>query len=173
MFYLINSSLYSKKTTTVVRNMTVPKDEINPMLSANCNGFFVDPNSCQTMMSPYIANPSGDARLGVWSLDTGVMVGSRLLQKKNKEGFAAAAADREAEQNSSLHVELCSKTTPLVSSKEQQRRKGDDDGINYSSSSCSFGVWLKCGAFTSQNLSSKVGSLHQLSIPGRWEHESR
>eukprot|EP00532_Pseudo-nitzschia_australis_P007331 CAMPEP_0168177620 /NCGR_PEP_ID=MMETSP0139_2-20121125/8574_1 /TAXON_ID=44445 /ORGANISM="Pseudo-nitzschia australis, Strain 10249 10 AB" /LENGTH=680 /DNA_ID=CAMNT_0008096729 /DNA_START=455 /DNA_END=2494 /DNA_ORIENTATION=- len=127
-------------STTVVCNMTVPANEINPMLSANCNGFFVDPNSYQTMMSPYIANPSGDARLGVWSLDTGVMVGSRLLQKKNKEGFVAAA-DREAERNSSLHVELCSKTTPLVSSEQQQRHKGDHDGIDASSSSCSFGVW--------------------------------
>mmetsp|Transcript_27701 Transcript_27701/g.65045 ORF Transcript_27701/g.65045 Transcript_27701/m.65045 type:complete len:658 (+) Transcript_27701:93-2066(+) len=147
-------------STTVVHNMMVPPNEINATLSANCNGFFIDPNSRQTMMSPYIDNPSGDARLGVWSLDTGLFIGSRLLLE-NKHGSNA--------EDESLHVEVCSKISPLVVSNRQSVT--GSDGLSSSSSSSSYGVWLKCGAFTTQRLPSKVGSLHQLSIPGRWNED--
>ena len=87
-------------STTVLHNMDVPRSEIHPTLSANCNGFAIDPKCQQTMVSPYIAGPSGDARLGVWSLSTGHMVGSRLL-----------LANHDPE-GATLHAEVCSKTIP-------------------------------------------------------------
>lgn len=87
-------------STTVVYNMDVPRNEIHTTLTANCNGFAIDPKCQQTMVSPYIAGPSGDARLGVWSLSTGHMVGSRLL-----------LANHDPE-GTTLHAEVCSKTIP-------------------------------------------------------------
>ena len=93
-----NSSRHT--STTVVHNMDVPRSEIHPTLTANCNGFAIDPKCQQTMVSPYIAGPSGDARLGVWSLSTGHMVGSRLL-----------LANHDPE-GTTLHAEVCSKTIP-------------------------------------------------------------
>jgi len=140
-------------STTVVRNMDVPPDEINSMLTANCNGFAIDPNSNQTMVSPYISSSSGDARLGVWSLDTGRMVGSRLL---------LANHDRNREGSTTLYAEVCSKTTPSL------QPNGTTDG---GCDDPSFGVWLKCGAITNGKLRSRVGSLHQISVPGRWKSD--
>mmetsp|Transcript_22274 Transcript_22274/g.52953 ORF Transcript_22274/g.52953 Transcript_22274/m.52953 type:complete len:602 (+) Transcript_22274:272-2077(+) len=132
-------------STTALHSMRVHPDEIDPMLSAHCNGFAIDPGSHHTMVSPYISAGTGDARLGIWSLQTGHMVGSRLLLSN--------AGRRES---SALHVELCSKTTPSF-------RPGDD-GHDHPS----FGVWMKCGAITSGKLRSRVGSLHQICVPGRW-----
>eukprot|EP00536_Pseudo-nitzschia_multiseries_P009092 jgi/Psemu1/199925/e_gw1.247.47.1 len=152
-------------STTVVHNMVVPPNEINATLSANCNGFFLDPNSKRTMMSPYIANPSGDARLGAWSLDTGLMVGSRLLMKKKNSNSLNGRAEHE---HDSLYVEVCSQTTPMVVSNSNSNHHQPSDTNFDVPSSSSFGVWLKCGAFTTQSLPSKVGSLQQLSIPGQW-----
>jgi hypothetical protein len=130
-----------------VHNLCVPPSEIHP-LTRNCNGFAVDPNGQQTMVSPYISSPSGDARLGIWSLETGHMVGSRLL-------MANHYGDRE---DTILHVEMCSRTVPSL--QPNNGTKTDDS---------SFGVWLKCGAITKGKLWSKVGSLHQIAIPGRWK----
>ncbi len=92
----------SHTSTTVVYNMDVPRNEIHPTLTAHCNGFAIDPKSQQTMVSPYIARPTGDARLGVWSLSTGHMVGSRLL-----------LANHDPE-GTTLHAEVCSKTISNV-----------------------------------------------------------
>ena len=141
----------SHTSTTVVHNMCVPPNEINPMLTSNCNGFAVDPNSHQTMVSPYICSSSGDARLGVWSLETGHMVGSRCLLANHDQKYVGTT--------STFHVEVCSRTTPLV-----------QPNSNNSCDTSSFGIWLKCGTITSGKLRSKFGSLHQISIPGRWEN---
>jgi len=130
-----NHSSNNHNSTTVVHNMEVPSNELHPTLTANCNGFAIDPNYQQTMVSPYISRPSGDARLGVWSLSTGQMVGSRrLLSNHDREGTI-------------LHAELCSKTL--------QNENNDS----------SFDAWLKCGAITSGKLRSKVGSLHRITTP--------
>ena len=141
-----STSSSSHTSTTVVHNMNVPPNEIHPTLTANCNGFAVDPNYQHTMVSPYISRPSGDARLGVWSLVTGHMVGSRLL---------LANHDRE---ESILHAEVCSRTTTTTTIQPNNDDAGGD-------SSSSFGVWLKCGAITNGKLRSRVGSLHQITIP--------
>jgi hypothetical protein len=161
-------------STTIVRNMTVPSNEINPTLSANCNGFAVtssnnDDNQTTTMISPYI-NSNSDACLGVFSLSTGLMVGSRVLQKRTHK-------------DDTLYAEVCQRTTPSSPSPSSslmynnlastRNNDGDDDDKNSSintskGASSSFGVWLKCGAFTRGKVNSKVGSLHQISFPGNW-----
>lgn len=154
-------------STTVVRNMSVPLNEIHPMLTANCNGFAVDPNGHQTMVSPYISSPSGDARLGVWSLKTGHMVGSRLLLAS-----AGASDEYKNREGTTLYAEVCSKTTPSQrpnggTNNDDHHHDNDDDHHHDSS----FRVWLKCGAITSGTLRSRVGSLHQVTIPGRWKSD--
>jgi len=93
-----NGTSSNHTSTTVVHSMEVPPNELHPTLTANCNGFAVDPNCQQTMVSPYIASPSGDARLGIWSLATGQMVGTRLLSSND---------DCEG---TTLHAEVCSRT---------------------------------------------------------------
>ncbi|OEU20066.1 hypothetical protein FRACYDRAFT_236134 [Fragilariopsis cylindrus CCMP1102] len=148
----MNSS--NNTSTSIVRNMTIPSNEINPTLSANCNGFAVDNtnndhNQTTTMISPYI-NSNSDACLGVFSLSTGLLVGSRVLQKR-------------AHEDDTLYAEVCQRTTPSPSSPSPStmynnlsstRNDGDDDddkknSVNTSKgASSSFGVWLKCGAFT-------------------------
>ena len=135
-------------STTALHNMCVHPDKIHPMLSANCNGFAVDPGSHHTMVSPYVSSCSGDARLGIWSLQTGHMVGSRLL-----------LTNHGRRESSTLHVELCSRTTPSFRPKNAADGGHDDP---------SFGIWLKCGAITNGKLRSRVGSLHQILIPGQW-----
>jgi hypothetical protein len=140
-----NSSSINQSSTTVLQNMVVPHEHINPTLSANCNGFAIDPSGKQTLFAPYI-NENHDACLGVWSLGTGKMVGSRRLQSNSAE-------------HTVMYVEVCQRTTPSFSS-------GKNGNVGKASSS-SFGVWLKCGAFTKGRISSKVGSLHQISFPGR------
>ena len=164
----MNSS--NNTSTSIVRNMTVPSNEINPTLSANCNGFAVDNtnndhNQTTTMISPYI-NSNSDACLGVFSLSTGLLVGSRVLQKRTHE-------------DDTLYAEVCQRTTPSPSSPSPStmynnlsstRNNGDDDDDKKSSvntskgASSSFGVWLKCGAFTRGKVNSKVGSLHVIYI---------
>jgi len=137
------SSHRNLSSSTVLHNLVVPIDEINPTLSANCNGFAVDPCGKQTMISPYI-NDKFDACLGVWSLQTGLMVGSRLLQTRSRDEDV-------------LYVEMCQQPTPSFSCTAKDKV-----------SSSSFAIWLKCGAFTRGRISSKVGSLHQVSFPGYW-----
>ena len=157
-------------STTVVRNMSVPYKEIHPMLTANCNGFAIDPNGHQTMVSPYISSPNGDARLGVWSLKTGHMVGSHLLLANS-----ASTSDNDEYKNregTTLYAEVCSKTTP--SQRPNGGTNNDNDNIDNGDSidhESSFGVWLKCGAITNGKLRSRVGSLHQVTIPGRWKSD--
>jgi hypothetical protein len=143
----------SSPSTTVVHNLMVPSDDINPTLSSNCNGFVVDPIGHQTLISPYI-NTNCDACLGIWSLQTGLMVGSRLLQS------CSSSPSSNATGRDILYVELCRRTTPSFSSAPNKEKVV---------SSSSFAAWLKCGAFTKDKVSSKVGSLHQISFPGHWQ----
>ena len=147
------ASSTSMSATTALHNLVVPSDDINPTLSANCNGFVVDPIGKQTLISPYI-NSNNDAHLGVWSLRTGRMVDSRLLQ--------SSSTSSTVEQDI-LYVELCNKTTPSFAPSTSNREKV--------ASSSSFAAWLKCGAFTKDKItSSKVGSLTQLTFPGHWQY---
>mmetsp|Transcript_86274 Transcript_86274/g.175284 ORF Transcript_86274/g.175284 Transcript_86274/m.175284 type:complete len:685 (+) Transcript_86274:229-2283(+) len=148
-------------SATVLCNMGVPPGEIDPTLSAHCNGFSVDRHGGHTLLSPYVSRRSGDARLGVWSLHSGAMVGSRLLLANggNDENNTTGGTNLSS---TTLHAEVCSTHAPAFS------RDGSNDDDNGASS---HGVWLKCGAITNQTLRSRVGSLHQLTIPGRgwWE----
>jgi len=168
----------SSLSSSSVHHMTVPSNEFNPTLSGNCNGFAVNPNNddhyqTATMISPYI-NSNSDACLGIWSLGTGVMVGSRVLQKNT--GYNS--------DDDTLYVEVCQRTTPSFSTATTQKKWDGNSNSNNnnsnssnenssspppSSSSSSFGVWLKCGAFTRGKINSKVGSLHQISFPGNWK----
>lgn len=142
--------------------MTVPSDEINLALTTNCNGFAINANydntdEITTMLSPYI-NSDSDACLGVWSLKTGHMVGSRVLQQN-------------ANCDDTLYVELCQRTTPSFSSNKwdgkcNTKMKNVNNNKMSLASSSSFGVWLKCGAFTKGKMKSKVGSMHHISFPG-------
>jgi len=154
----INTSPH-KISTSVVRNMTVPSNEINPMLSANCSGFAVDPNGHQTMISPYIDSNSG-ASLGLWSLGTGHMVGSRTLQANRQSNSLESEED-------TIYVEVCQRTTPSFSLHDNSVT-AKRAALAVPSSSSSFSVWLKCGAFSRRKISSKVGSLHQITFPGNW-----
>ena len=157
-----SSSNNNNKSTTVIRHMTVPSDEINLALTTNCNGFAINANydntdEITTMLSPYI-NSDSDACLGVWSLKTGHMVGSRVLQQN-------------ANCDDTLYVELCQRTTPSFSSNKwdgkcNTKMKNVNNNKMSLASSSSFGVWLKCGAFTKGKMKSKVGSMHHISFPG-------
>jgi hypothetical protein len=133
-------------SSSLLWNMKVPLNEINPTLTARCNGIAVDPIGCQTLISPYIVN-SNDARLGIWSLGTGLMVGSRLLKSCSS-------------MDDAMYVELCQKVTPSFASCR-------DAGVSCMPSS--FSVWAKCGAHSQREVGSKVGSLHQLSFLGSWK----
>jgi hypothetical protein len=132
---------------TLLWNMTVPPDDINGSLTTRCNGFAVDPNGTQTLISPFIS-PNNDAHLGVWSLNTGMMVGSRVLKSCTN-------------MDDTLYVELSQKTTPSF--------VNDRRNENVTCSLSSFSVWAKCGAHSKQEVSSKVGTLHQVSFPGHWK----
>lgn len=134
-----------QSSTTVIQNMAVPTEELNSTLSANCNGFATDPCGGQTLLSPYV-NKSHDACLGIWSLGTGLMIGSRVLLPNSPDRQTA-------------YVELCQNRVPAFSSSTRGNDKGDSDA---------WATWLKCGAYTRGKISSKVGSLHELSFPGRW-----
>lgn len=137
-----SSTLYS--SASVVHHLTVPWDKVNPTLSANCNGFATDPSGGQTLVSPYVSDGQ-DACLGVWSLGTGLMVGSRVLLPNTP--------DRDT-----MFVELCQNPAAAFSSSFDARSNSD-----------AFAVWLKCGAYTKGKITSKVGSLHQVSFPTNWK----
>jgi hypothetical protein len=134
-------------SSTLLRNMKVPHDVINSSLTTRCNGFAVDPNGTQTLISPYIS-PNNNAHLGVWSLNTGMMVGSRVLKACSKT-------------DDTMFVELCQKTTPSF--------VRDSSNENVACSLSSFSIWAKCGAHSKRECGSKVGSLHQVSFPGHLE----
>jgi hypothetical protein len=140
-FQLHDLRKLSKSTSALVSNMSVPDDQLNRTLSANCNGFAVDPTTEQTLVAPYI-NSKQEACLGVWSLGTGVMVGSKTL---------AGNPEKDA-----IFTEVCQRTTRGYSKQTE-------------SSSSSFGFWLKCGRFSRSKINSKVGSLHHITMPGRWK----
>jgi hypothetical protein len=137
--------------SSLLRTLTIPEHEHNgtsfhKMLSANCNGFCVDPQTQQqTLVSPFV-NSLHQPCLGVWSLTTGDMVGTKVLYQNPK---------REV-----YFVELCSKTTPAFHQEGPGRRRVVDPS--------SFGAWMKCGRFSEEKLNSKVGSMHHLTFPGRW-----
>jgi hypothetical protein len=130
----------TKTRNSVIYNLTVPKDDIHPTLSANSNGFAVDPRE-QALLAPYI-NAQHEACLGMWSLGTGIMVGSKLLAPNPERNV--------------IHTEVCQRTTPAFS------RAGKMD-------KSSFGVWLKCGPFSESKINSKFGSLHHVTFPGSWK----
>lgn len=137
------SRLHLSSSPTLLWNLAVPLDDISPTLTARCNGFAMDPHDGQTMISPYISS-SNHARLGMWSLQTGHMLGSRLL-KDSSSG------------DDVMFVELCQKTTSSFVGEKDARatcRKS------------AFSVWAKCGAHSKKEVGSKVGSLHQISFSG-------
>ena len=114
------------------------------LLSANCNGFCVDPLTETTLVTPFI-NTHRQPCLGFWSLVSGDMVGSKILHDNPRHD---------------VHfMELCPRTTPAFRGKEGSRVV--DHG--------SFGAWMKCGRISEEKVHSKFGSLHHLSIPGRYE----
>lgn len=133
--------------SSLLRTLTLPEQNsgasFHKTLSANCNGFCVDPLTQETLVSPFI-NSRHQPCLGVWSLTTGDMVGNKVLYKNPK---------REV-----YFVELCSKTT-LAFHDGPGRVMVDPS---------SFGAWMKCGRFSDEKLNSKVGSIHHLTFPGRW-----
>jgi hypothetical protein len=130
-------------------NMAPPMEEIDPALTRRCNGFALDPIGKQTLISPYI-NANKDAVLGVWSLKTGLMVGSKLLKKSSGKDDV-------------LYAEMCQRVTPSYATRGSRTK-------SISSSSTSWAAWLKCGAVTSDKTNLNVGSLHQVSFPGHWEY---
>ncbi|KAG7337104.1 hypothetical protein IV203_031610 [Nitzschia inconspicua] len=133
-------------SSTLLLNMRVPFSDINPTLTARCSGVALDPLAGQTLIAPYVSTDN-DAYLGVWSMKTGLMVGSRLLKVCNS-------------LEDSVYVELCQKITPsFVTSKPA--------GCSYLPSS--FSVWAKCGAHSKREVGSKVGTLYQVSFPGHWK----
>lgn len=133
----------SSSSSSVVHHLGVPSELINPTLSANCNGFAVDPTSEQTLMAPYISAQQ-EVHLGVWSLGTGVMVGSRRVLAKNTTDDV-------------LYTEVCQRTTPSFSERKKSRKA-------LASSSSTFGVWLKCGRFSKSKSNSRFGSLHHVNF---------
>lgn len=134
----------SSSRKSMVCNMSAPSNKINSALSANCNGFAIDPIGRQTLLSPYM-HSNGDACLGVWSMGTGDMIGSRVLLSNHEGGDV-------------FFVEMSQCVTPSFA-------KGRSGGGSMSK----FGVWLKCGAFTKSPINSKAGTLYHVSMPGHWE----
>ncbi len=131
--------------SSLIRTLSLPDHEHSPvafhkMLSSNCNGFCVDPMTEQTLISPFVNNLRQPC-VGVWSLKTGDMVGTKILYDNPKREI--------------FFAELCSKTTPAF---DVQGRMLDCS---------SFGAWIKCGRFSSEKLNGRVGSLHHLTFPGQ------
>jgi hypothetical protein len=156
------SSSSSSSSTTVIYNMTIPPQKLNATLSSNCNGFTLDQCGEQTLLSPYV-NQSNDACLGTWSLQTGLMVGSRVLLPNTP--------DRQTS-----YVELCKNQVPAFSSSSSSSAaaaaaasSSSTLGTNNKGESDAWAAWFKCGAYTKGKISSKVGSLHEMSFPGRWK----
>lgn len=129
--------------SSLIHTLSIPEYEgsslsFHKTLSANCNGFCVDPLTENTLISPFV-NQFHEPCLGSWSLSTGDMVGCKVLYRNPR---------REV-----YYTELCSRTTPSF------RPKLDPS---------SFGLWMKCGRFSEEKVCSKGGSLHHLSFPGRY-----
>jgi hypothetical protein len=118
-----------------------PKFSFHKMLSANCNGLMVDPNTQHTLISPYV-NSLHQPCLGFWNMVSGDMVGAKVLDDNPRQD--------------TFYVELMSTSTP-----------GFDSRGRFMSSS--FGAWMKCGRFSDEKIHSKAGSLHHLTFPGRYE----
>jgi hypothetical protein len=131
----------NKKNASLIYSLSVPSEEIQPTLSSHCNGFAVDPTTKQVLFSPYI-NSKHESALGVWSLGTGMFLGSKILLSN---------PTREM-----IYTEVCQKTTPAWKS-----------GRNRDPSS--FGIWLKSGRFSKTPINAKYGSLHHITLPGRWK----
>jgi hypothetical protein len=115
------------------------------MLSSNCNGLMVDPNTQQTLMSPYV-NSMQQPCLGVWNMVSGDMVGTKVLHDNPMQ--------------ETFYVELMSTTTPGFDGRGRLK-------------SGSFGAWMKCGHFSEEKIQTKTGSLHHLTFPGRYEEMQR
>lgn len=123
-------------------NIDVPLSEstsLHKMLSANCNGFLVDPNTQQTLISPFV-NGLQQPCLGVWNMVSGDMVGAKVLEDN---------PDRDT-----FFVELSPTVTPAFDNKGRTR---------YSS----YGAWMKCGRLSAGKINGKAGSLHHFTCPGR------
>lgn len=117
-----------------------PKCSLHKLLSANCNGFMIDPNTQQTLVSPYV-NSLHQPCLGIWNMVSGDLVGTKVLDDNvAKEVF---------------YVELSSTTTAGFDSQGRLR-------------SSWFGAWMKCGRFSDGKIHGKHGSLHHLTFPGRY-----
>jgi hypothetical protein len=112
------------------------------MLSSNCNGFMVDPNTQETLVSPFV-NSLHQPCLGVWNMVSGDMVGMNVISDNPRQ--------------ETFFMELLSTTTP-----------GFDGRGRVSDSS--FGAWMKCGRLSDEKIHSKTGSLHHLTFPGRYEN---
>jgi hypothetical protein len=149
----------AKRSSSVVFHLSVPSDEINPTLSANCNGFAVDPTCEQTLIAPYI-NAQQDACLGVWSLGTGAMVGSRRILAKNTTN-AQQQQQQQHDDTDVLYTEVCQRTTPAFFGTSKKMKKDAPSSM--------FGVWLKCGRFSKSKSNCKFGSLHHAAFPGSWK----
>jgi hypothetical protein len=150
----------AKRSSSVIHHLSVPSDEINPTLSANCNGFAVDPTCEQTLIAPYINAQHHEACLGVWSLGTGVMVGSRrILAKKTNNEQPHHQQQQHDDNNDVLYTEVCQRTTPAFFGTGKKMKKD----------ASMFGVWLKCGRFSKSKSNSKFGSLHHVAFPGSWK----
>ena len=122
-----------------------PQCSFHKMLSSNCNGLMVDPNTQQTLMSPYV-NGMQQPCLGVWNMVSGDMVGTKVLHDNPMQ--------------ETFYVELMSTTTPGFDSRGRLK-------------SGSFGAWMKCGRFSEEKIQTKTGSLHHLTFPGRYEEMQR
>jgi hypothetical protein len=131
----------NKKNASLIHSMSVPSEEIQPTLSSRCNGLAVDPTSNQVLFTPYI-NSKHESALGIWSLHTGMFLGSKILLSNPTRDM--------------IYTEVCQKTTPAWKS----GRHRDPS---------SFGVWLKSGRFSSTPINSKYGSLHHITLPGSWK----
>ena len=134
----------NESSSSLIFNLTTPQDDritAHETLSAHCNGFVVDPVAEQTMISSYI-NSKQEACLGVWSLGTGIFLGSTVI---------ASNPDQDI-----IHTEICQNTTPAYVAKGAKKKDG-----------C-FGFWLKCGRFcdSKSKVNAKFGSLHHVSMPG-------
>lgn len=138
----------SKEPTSLLRSFCPPVESMAPAkksfhktLSANCNGFCLDPATEQTLVVPFI-NQLHEPCLGIWNLTTGESIGTRVLyENPHKEVY---------------FVELCQRTTPAFQT-----------GTTLDHSS--FGVWFKCGKFSLQRQNPKLGSLHHMTLPGDWD----
>ena len=133
-------------SSSVVSHLTVPEEELHRTLSSNCNGFAIDPTSEQSLVAPYV-NQQHQACLGIWSLGTGCLVGSKTLVQNNPE--------RDV-----IHMEVCQRTTPVVETHHKLKLRQQPN----TGSSSSFGIWLKCGRFSKGKLDSKFGSLHHVTF---------